>query len=127
MPFHLGEKQKRRYLENTIRLDSIQAQTGPLPPLDNLVPVPNRARAPPQRCIRPEHGAEGRGWLETLRGVDMLEHFARHRKAVFYGLPVRCIKHPPPPTTCKKKNTSSQLGVRGQGKMRVGRRTTKKP
>jgi len=93
IPLRFGETQKRRHLENTICLNSIHAQTGPLPALDNLAPVPDGARAPPKRRVRPEHGAERRGRLQTLRGVDLLEHFARNGKVVFYGLLVRCTKH----------------------------------
>src|SRR6266702_8687925 len=52
------KKTKGAHLEDPIRLDGIHAQTCPLTARDDLAPVRDRARAPPQRPIRSEHRAE---------------------------------------------------------------------
>jgi len=70
------------HFENPIRFESVHAKTSILSAPHALAPIAERACAPPQRPVRPEHGAERRRRSETLGGVDMLEHFAHHGEVV---------------------------------------------
>lgn len=83
------------HLEDPIRLNGINPQTRILPTPDNLPPISKRARARPQRRVRPEYGAERRRRLETFGRIDMFKNFARHGKVVLYRLLIRCNKENP--------------------------------
>jgi hypothetical protein len=65
-----------------------------LPAPHDLAPIAKRARAFPQRPIRPGHGAEQRRRLETLGGVEMVEHFVCHGEVVLDWLLVGMLNKP---------------------------------
>ena len=88
-----GEGASNSHLEDPVCLNGINPQTRIFPAPDDIPPIPNRARARPQRGVRPEHGAEGRGRLQALGRVDVLENFARYGEVVLYRLLIRCISH----------------------------------
>jgi hypothetical protein len=48
------------HLKDPICLKGVNPQTRILPTPNNIPPIPNRARARPQRRVRPEYGAERR-------------------------------------------------------------------
>jgi len=84
-------KENETHFENPIRFESVHAKTSILSAPHDLTPIAERACARPQRSVRPEYRAERRRRPETLGGVDMLEHFARHGEVVLDRLLVRWI------------------------------------
>jgi hypothetical protein len=84
-----GRKENETHFENPIRFESVHANTSILSAPHHLAPIPERASAPPQCPVRPEHGAERGRRLETLGGVDMFEYFARYGEVVLDRLLVR--------------------------------------
>ena len=86
-----GGEGNHPHLKDSVRLDGINRQTRIFPSLNDIPPIPDRARARQQRGVRPEHGAERRGRLQTLGRVDVFEDLARHGQVVLYRLLIRCI------------------------------------
>ena len=86
-----GGGQRNTHLENPIRLERINTQTRILSTPNNLTPIAHRAHARPQRRVRPQHGVERRGRLQTFGGVHVLEDFARYGEVEFHRLLVRWI------------------------------------
>src|SRR5260221_12763242 len=71
-----GVKKTITHFKNPIRFESVHAETSILSAPHDLMPIAQRACARPQRPVCPEYGSERRRLLETLGGVDMLEHIA---------------------------------------------------
>jgi len=68
--------------KNAISFERAHVKMSLLPAPHDLTPIAERACGCPHRPVRPEHGAERRRRLETLGGVDTLEHSARPGEVV---------------------------------------------
>ena len=87
LPEALMESWRRRgkpgvnKMKRTLKMPyALGAKIHPAP--HDLAPISMRARACPQRPLRPGHGSEQRRRLETLGDVDMVEHFGCHGEVV---------------------------------------------
>jgi hypothetical protein len=98
------KKKGKTYFENPVRFEDVHAKTSVLSAPHDLAPIAERARARPQRPVRPQDGAERRRRLEPLGGVNELEDFARHGEVVLDRLLVRYIT----PSSHKPKNQKSK-------------------
>ena len=71
----------KAHLEDTIRLERVDANLGEIPRLHKVTPVLRAACPGPERRIHGLEGGEGRG-LKALRDVDLLEDLPEDSKVV---------------------------------------------
>ena len=78
----------KTHLEDTIRLERVDANLGEIPRLHKVTPVLRAACPGPERRIHGLEGGEGRG-LKALRDVHVLEDLTEDSEVVNQRFAVR--------------------------------------
>ena len=89
-PQPTNKKGQGTHFKNPIRLNSINPHLRQLPILRELPPIPQVARARPERGVRGADGCQRGGRLEALGDVDLLQDRASDGEVVEEGVEVCC-------------------------------------